>query len=465
MEKIINYFFNDLKKEKVTETFSKYEAVYSCHNISNFAKKLNDLNYKNLNLIYENYNCKWDLYIEDYNYSISQGNFKPLDLDDEDEDNLYVIFQIHKGNQIIPIISSDEFEKSLSSMSLNDILSTLKNLLFPIHFIGNDFNFTLGKYPTSNDTFISKLCNFRSQTLYNFSPENFQIENKKNNLPEYFNLILLKIKFIYSLIYIYSTSEINDNKIELIISGYKTSKYTLDFHNFQLDIDSVEEYLKIYRWIYSEKNRVNDKIGISRNILTAYLGENNTEIKSTVFTSILSSYLIYIKGNISKYFEVRNKIISQIEQTINGVNKSLDSFVNNFQKSTFVFISFFLSIFIFKVVNKSSLDRIFNKETSLLGIGFIIISFLYLIASLIILALDKSRLKERYENVKDRYKDVLVQEDIEKILNDDSEYKNEIKHLENRILTYTLIWLLSLVTFLIVLFFASEYLSLELNNK
>ena len=77
--------------------------------------------------------------------------------------------------------------------------------------------------------------------------------------------------------------------------------------------------------------------------------------------------------------EQRNKIIEQVEQTVNDVNKSIESFVTNFQKSSFVFISFFLSVFIFKVINKSALDKIFSKETSLIGVGFIIISFLYLI--------------------------------------------------------------------------------------
>ncbi|AUS06258.1 hypothetical protein [Pseudotamlana carrageenivorans] len=194
--------------------------------------------------------------------------------------------------------------------------------------------------------------------------------------------------------------------------------------------------------------------------MTSYITSNSLEIDSSVFNSILSSNQIYIKGNISKYFEVRNKIIEQIEQTINIVNKSIESFVTNFQKSSFVFISFFLSVFIFKVVNKTALNKIFSKETSLIGIGFIVISFLYLIASRVIIRMESKRLEKRYNNVKTRYEDVLVKEDIEKILNEDFEFESEKKHLNERVYVYTIIWILSLLVFTITLFLASEYLEI-----
>ncbi|OOG78981.1 hypothetical protein, partial [Flavobacterium sp. A45] len=189
----------------------------------------------------------------------------------------------------------------------------------------------------------------------------------------------------------------------------------------------------------------------------------NILIDDNTFNSILSANNTYIKGNISKYFETKNKIIEQVEQTVSKVNQSLDTFFNNFQKSLFVFISFFLTVFIYKIINKAEVDKIFNKETSIIGLGLLLLSLFFMIFSRVILSLDKERMKNRYEKVKDRYKDVLITEDIEKILNNDEEYLSEISYLNKRVYWYTFLWIITLMLFLIILFLASDYLELYSN--
>ena len=70
-------------------------------------------------------------------------------------------------------------------------------------------------------------------------------------------------------------------------------------------------------------------------------------------------------------------------------------------------------------------------------------------------------MKSRYQKVKDRYKDILIKEDIEKILNNDEEYLSEISYLNKRVYWYTFLWGITLILFLIMLFLASDYLELS----
>lgn len=458
--KLLEDILGDFTNAK--ESFTSFEIDFNHPNLIILSKTLNQDNYNSLNAQISKYDCKWDLVIDDLSYSINQEKFNTLELESYDDvENITVSFNIYKSSSSIVVINNDSFNNYLQSISLQRLLEVIStfNSEFTIVNEQDDFYINIDKNVQKN---ISNQCNFKNHILYPYCPDTFYFDNidstTKSILDEYF----LKLSQVFCYIYLFNSSEIDGDNLHLSITGNLTLKYTLDFK--RLDVLSLKYYHQIYNWIYSEKNKVEDKISISRNILTAYITQKSLTIDGSVFNSILSSNQIYVKGNISKYFEVKNKIISQIEQTVNNVNKSIDSFVTNFQKSSFVFISYFLSVFIFKVINKSDLDKIFTKETSYIGLGFIIVSFLYLIVSIIIISLEKRSLDRRYLNVKKRYEDILVKEDILKILDEDSEFKSEIKHLFNRAIIYSIVWILSLVVFTTVLFLASDFLNLHSNQ-
>ena len=452
----INEILGNIEIQYINETFSTYEIEFPHPDINILSEKLNLNNYNSINDLLVKYGYKWDLSIDDLSYSINQEEFNSLTIEDYDDvENISVRFNIYKTKNYIHIINNESFNDYLKSINLQNLLDVVNT--FDSEFIlknkPDDFEICVNKDEKLN---ISNQCYFRNLVSFPYSPDTFYFNNidkgTKSILDDYF----LKLSQVFCYIYIFNSSEIEGDNLYLTISGNLTYNYTLDFK--QLDVSSLKFYHQIYKWIYSEKTKIEDKIGLSRNIITSYLKDDSLIIDNSVFNSILSSNQIYIKGNISKYFEVRNKIIEQIEQTISKVNQSLDTFFNNFQKSVFVFISFFLTVFIYKIANKSSLNNIFTKETSLIGIGFILLSILFLIASYIIYRLDKKRVCERYENVKTRYSDVLIKDDIGKIINGDFEYNNEIFYLEKRINIYIILWVLTIIVFIVVLFLSSEYL-------
>lgn len=462
---MINPFLNKVlqvpNKKKVSESFVKYDLSYKLKGLYDLSCKLNQSSYDEFNNFLLEYGYKWELTIANKGYSISQDLFKKLQIDQQDDDEVEINFIIYKKGSNILVFDENALYSFISKINLSQVLTSFKDKPFPIKFVYENETIIIGdSEELMKRNFLSSQCNFRNYIQYPFSPNCFYSEelSAKENLSILENT-LVKLSVVYSLIYLFDTTEIEEDELKLTISGIKTFNHTLDFNSF--DAKSLLEYYKIYQWVYSQKNKIEDKIGIARNIITTYINKDSIKIENSTYNSILSSNRIYVKGNISKYFEVKNKIIEQIESTINKINNSLEMFFNNFQKSVFVFISFFLSIFLFKIVKNTEPSKIFTKETSILGLGLIFLSYLFLLYSVSLLKLDKKRIKERYNNVKSRFKDVLVDEDIEVILNDTSEFDDEMAYFDKRVKFHKRLWIASLILFIVILYITSDYLEVS----
>ena len=450
----------DIKFKK--ETFLKYEIEFHHKNILQYLKTITKENYNHLNnCLFSELGYKWDLIIDDLSYSISQEEFRNLTIDETDEtDNILIRFNIYKSGKIIHIIDNILFNKYLDSTNLYILLKSICSFETEITLISEADDFELGlSKDTSSNYEISKQCSFRNMDTFPFIPETFHFENLDEKTKSTLDESILKLSLVFSLIFLFDSSEIKEDNLHLVISGNITYKYILPFKT--LNLKDLKFYYQIYKWVYSEQAKIEDKLGLAKNILVSYLNDSSISISDSVFSSILSSNLIYVRGNISKYFEVRNKIIDQIEETINNINQSLNTFFSSFQKSIFVFISFFLTVFVSKAISKAEDDIIFTKETSILGIGFIILSVIFLVFSVIMLFIDRNRVKKRYFNVKRRFKDVLTEADIENILDGDFEYKNEILFFTKRTILYVLLWILTIILFTVLMFYSSDYLEFK----
>lgn len=451
------------------DNFINYEqklvASIDIEKLKGFDKNsYSEFNSKIISLGYE-----WNFDIEELSYSITQNNYSEIELDDLDDlKELNITLQIFKKGNKIVVFDESEFISNIQNSGLEDILkifnTKFKTGIIIINeqkehkFSSNYIGYNLGLKAQSESVLtISNQCNFNNFSDFKFTPDYFNIGGfvKEDEILYFIN----KIYQIFILVYICDSSEIIQNEVKLKISGFKTIEYTLNFD--ELDTSSLGVYAKIFDWIYSEKNKVEDKIGIARNILSIYLKNESILIEENTFNSILSANNTYIKGNISKYIETRNKIHEQIEQISNKVNVTLEAFYNNFQKSIFVFISFYLTIFILKIYTRSEVTSVITKEATIMALGLLFLSFLFLIFSIWVLSLEKIRISYKYSTIKSRGLDLLLQDDIDKILNNDKEYKDEISFLDKRRNLYIGLWITTLLVFLIVLFSTSDYINFK----
>jgi len=458
-------FFEVKKEVRIIDNFISFEKEFLSEINRGLNEKFNLAHYEDFNSKMSTYGYDWIFEIDELGYAVTQDGFADIDFSDfEAGDEITINFKIFKKGNKVVVFNEEKFNLFIDSESLEDVLEYFKTKVNGVEFYNltnsivrsnNFLGFNKPLRETSRALVsLSVQCNFNNYSDYKFSPENFFLaENPADD-----NLLLLiqKLHFVFLIIYIYDNTEISQNTLSTKISGFKTLRHSLDFKNF--DISSLKIYRSIYDWIYAEKPKIEDKLGIARNILSMYLEEDSINVNSDAYSSILSANNTYIKGNISKYIEVRNKVHEQLEQLSERVNKTLESFYGNFQKTIFVFISYYISIFVIRTYAQVDSKNVFSEQLTIMALFLLGLSLVFMIFSYCILLLERKRIKTKYAEVKERAEDVLVVQDIEKLLKDDKEYKSEIDFLNNRSYLYIALWVITIIAFYFALRYASSYI-------
>jgi hypothetical protein len=291
--------------------------------------------------------------------------------------------------------------------------------------------------------FKNEFCDYNYAYKFPFTPHTFFIQEDSEKFKNAINKRLNELVALFSISQIFNRTSLEGNKIKVRLDGYRVINFESEIS--KITSESAEIYFKIWKWIYSNNSNVADKIGLARNILTIYLKGNSLDIEDTVLYSIESGYKVYLQENIERYIEIRNKIGEQLIQLTDRINNSIKDFIESYQKSNLVFLSFFVSVFVIRVLNTESFIDVFTKEASILSYALLSISLIYLIFSLIRLNSEKKRAKEKYTMLKSRFSDLLIDKDIQKILRDDEEFDNEISHLKSLRWKYILLWFITII--------------------
>lgn len=396
----------------------------------------------------------------------------------EDEE-IVITFTINKSNVngIINVYDFEEFNKFFKERRAIEILNLLspiliqyKKITFKILYnIIDDFHSEhLYFIKATSDVIdfsaskvdINKIrinCHFENFSNYPFSANHFRVivrPNSENGITEKLDILT----FLFYIIGLYDITSIKENLFYSKINGFKS--YEIENKIEELDISSLNEYEKIYDWVYSDKSHVTDKIGLFRNIISIHLTSGSHNIDDNVYISINSGYKSYLQNSINKYIDVRSKITDQVNSISQKSNDLAEKYLSNYQKSNFAFISFFISVFLIRVLNTKNIDEVqgvFNKDTTIIFFTLIGISLIYFIFSLITFNMDITRLKEKYKLFKSRNEDLLDKNDIEKILSNDLEFNSDIKYLNNRKMFYTILWIATLLIFVSAVFSLSSY--------
>lgn len=417
---------------------------------------------------------------KNFEYFISKLKSELSTLEDEE---IIVTFTINKSNENgnINVYDFEEFNKFFGERSSLEILNLLTPLIkkhstLKFIFLYNliDEFFSENIYfinPTSNKEILNQPkididkirinCHFENFSNYPFTANYFRLLSKpktENNISKKLDLLT----FMFYIIGLYDISSIKDNNFYSKINGFKS--FEIEKEIDKLDTSSMSEYEKIYDWVYSDKSHVTDKVGLFRNIISIHLVSNSHNIDENVYISINSGYKSYLQNSINKYVEIRSKITDQVNLISQKTNDLAEKYLSNYQKSNFAFISFFISVFLLRVLNTKQIDEIkgvFNKDTTIIFFSLIGISVLYFIFTLITFNSDIKRIKDKYELLKKRNEDLLDKKDIEKILSNDLEFNSDIKYLNNRKKFYTILWIATLLIFIIAVLSLSSYANWE----
>lgn len=387
-------------------------------------------------------------------------------------------------DQILSIYSIEAISKFLADKSINSTLIKIKNLSekantlelldktqsfsTALFFFKNRDTLTKQRPPKilRDDLILKreKSTNFANSAQHNFIPEDFRVitGSLPPELQHTFTLLLLAS----SLIFICDYSRILETgDIKLKLNGYKTIENTISSTQNPTSIENAALiFFEIYHWTYNDGSTI-DKIGIARNIISIHLEKDSfISIPKETIASISSGYQIYLKDNLKQYIEIKNKISESIQKSSEKASDLAKNVGTAFRSSIFAIYSFFFSIFLFRIVSGKSPTLEVTEEIYWIFFAFLCISILVCFYSINELSDERSRLQSSYTNIKNRYKDLITEKDLSKILNEDLDHISDIDYINRRGRKTQILWAVSLfIIFLLmtILRMRSYYSSLH----
>ena len=163
-----------------------------------------------------------------------------------------------------------------------------------------------------------------------------------------------------------------------------------------------------------------DKMELIRNVFSIHCKYSSIlDIDKTTFESIKSNYKIYLRKNIDKYIELKNKVIEFMITASKTTNDIIMEFIDCLKKNIATFITFIIGTILANILSDTPLDNIFTNDIIAICCWILIGSLFYLIISVKELNFKKERYSKEYESLKKSYKDILDKDDIDEIFNKD----------------------------------------------
>lgn len=385
---------------------------------------------------------------------------------DENSETRIKIEIIKNSNNSINIYNLEYFIKYLEELTLIQILTVFSrynrfNSKIPIVFNEDENNkLSTNLFCTENSSKeisnslkqerlenLNLVTNTSGISTFNFIPEDFRVTVFSDS-SKGLKIIFDKIAIFLSISFISDWSELNNNELHFKILGYKKIDITIPFIH---KIRNPEIFFKIYRWIFESGNgSIEDKLGIARNIISRFIKNNIQELflDEDAYSSIITSYKIYLKENVEKYIETKNKVAELTTELSIKISDMNHFIVNNFKNNNFTIVGYFISLFIFNSISFKQ-TTIFTKHTFAISVIVLIISRLYLYLTSIQIKKDIELNKKYFISVKSIYKDLFDEAELDNLFSMEF-FTSSSKEVEKSFKTYHNIWISELYLVLLV---------------
>jgi hypothetical protein len=355
---------------------------------------------------------------------------------------------VYDFNELINFWSKDGLVSSFSKIQdMNQRGRILCVLDLGYELETNLFKFVDGLEPhnaefnqfVERDSILSKrekVCHFANSANYYLIPEDFNI--KDQDAPEELIGLFSRLKLLTSLIFICDLTRIEEAQISFRLNGYRLLSKELNACEY-FEPSSSDEFYEIYKWIYGDGELI-DKVGLARNLISLHLSDEDLfHIHDGTLQSITSGYQIYLKENVKQYIEIKNKVSEFIQASSDKASEIAKNIGSYYRNSIWSLYSFFFSIFLIRAFINSEKNLI-TSEVLYFYIAFVVLALLAMSYALKELEQDKERLEEGYKSLKNRYKDLLLSDDLDKILDYDKQHKADIRYIEKKKSQYRILW-------------------------
>lgn len=290
--------------------------------------------------------------------------------------------------------------------------------------------------------------------------------NNINIIPDDFNIIFYsyenedlffifhKVKILLSLIHIADLSKINEDNIEMQINGYRSSIFKLAFTEYKY-METNEYIYKIYKWIYSDGNKI-DKAILARNMISLHCRYYSIlEIGTETFDAIKTNYSYYLKQNTDDYLDKKKELYLSILNKSNELSEAICGFTSDLKKNFIAYFTYLATLIISNSFMNGRFEDIFTQEITSLTSIIILGSVIYFIVSIV-------ELNNKYKGVENYIEDLAVgygymidENEINKIIADSKVYKDSKNSFFRNRKIFSALWIL----FTVLLFLVLDYIS------
>ena len=189
-------------------------------------------------------------------------------------------------------------------------------------------------------------------------------------------------------------------------------------------------------------------------------------MNESTLDSIKSNFKIFEKDNVRQYIKVRNDVSKTLLDLQEKVNSIVEGFTGDFHKSVISLGTFFLTVMVVRVIANGGIAGAFTRGIALLSLAFIALSAVNLVYSRKTLNRKEKLFTKHYDQLKERYSQLLSEEEEQKMFEDsdpkkDGTHANYILWQKNR---YTWIWAIALVIFALLVVWLWCYNLFEMSN-
>ena len=204
---------------------------------------------------------------------------------------------------------------------------------------------------------------------------------------------------------------------------------------------------------------VADKFSIARNILSLNLDTTQILITSHIIEAIKSNFRVYEKENVQQYIQLRNEISNLLIDLQAKINDIAQNFTTDFKNNLLVLVSFFASVIVFGVISEASPFAYFSDHIIILSWCFLLISLLYRRYSYSELNKKNKLFYKHYEQIKDRYRALLDDVELNNIFEEcnPDKYESHQSYIEWQKCWFSRLWITSIIILFIGLFIISIF--------
>lgn len=276
--------------------------------------------------------------------------------------------------------------------------------------------------------------------------------------------LLEKTAILYSLCFLFDYVTLSESQLHYKLNGYKTLTGDIDVESVygaQIDTDSWEKYLDIFRWLYNGGN-LTDKSAIARNIISLNIAEDATlALRSGTMDAIDSNYRIYEKENVKQYIEIRNNVSTQLRDYQKYIIGIYDDFEQDFKKLFFSFLGFAFTTTIIRVIAKNLDEKILLPDTVImLLLGYCAVSCLYYAYARWKRNKKVELFDKQYNATRAFYKDLLSEKELNELFTDERNKDGTYKaFIEERTYRFDWVWIGAVVLFAGILLYIKYFVN------